>query len=889
MKNDNHQRVTNQATSVPSPKNDASVYKHDDSSAALGYKSSSRHLDRKAVRFGENDAQSDLDEMKRQLSNTSKMLDKATTLSGNRTEEDDILEQDMDDLKYRIRRVQDDIDYVSSGRPTYEKDQERRHLERELLYLMHERLPQLEDKMRKADERKKQTEREATRYRDYKNDRYRRYRDEDDYRRPRSRSSSRERYKSRYDDYEPEPRGYMRGTYSDKPAPESERGYERERSISMDRTPPPPPPPAPSSRVETSTKTPPPPPTTSPAPGLKSMSAEERKAYIQSEAQRRVQERLKALGVSSSEPDQSTSQDTVSERLEKDKKEAEEKAKKEDEARRIREEERQKRSDEEKSKRTGATPSPTPTPAPVSNVPKKGPPPPVPTRRGPPAPPVQPPQPPPSQSTQHSQPTQIPQPPQPPQISQRQVAQVDPEEEIHLKAIEERKAQRAARMAALEEEERQLAEAEARFKDRKAAFQSTNEQQSKSPSVPVPAQVPRAEPVSPSVPIPQAPPAPQVPRAEPVSPSVPIPQAPPAPQVPRAEPVSPSVPIPQAPPAPQVPRAVPTPSPAPISQSQPQVLPPVPKVETTPSPSANQPPIKEPSPQPAPPSQSVPVPSQPSYSTNPFMRLQQDGGNTRNIDSSGPNPFFQQQQSPSNLPPPVRKPEPEEPPKAPSPIAPIPTVPSTLTRDDDDDDWDNAKEISDEDSSDDEFSSRDRRDNLAKVLFGGMMPSSNSNTPPKSPSGESPTGPPPPPPPAPAPSSQPKVAPTPVSTGPADRSGLLSQIRGGASLKKAQTNDRSKPASSGGVIGDSAPPDHISDQPKDHSSSKVDNRQSVDWIGGLASEEGKKPESLLPSVSEDQEDSEYVKVPSITVDKVEESPIVESHNDPLDEFDLQKS
>ena len=312
-------------------------------------------------------------------------------------------------------------------------------------------------------------------------------------------------------------------------------------------------------------------------------------------------------------------------------------------------------------------------------------------------------------------------------------------------------------------------------------------------------------------------------------------------------------------------------------------------METTPSPSANQPPIKEPSPQPAPPSQSVPVPSQPSYSTNPFMRLQQDGGNTRNIDSSGPNPFFQQQQSPSNLPPPVRKPEPEEPPKAPSPIAPIPTVPSTLTRDDDDDDWDNAKEISDEDSSDDEFSSRDRRDNLAKVLFGGMMPSSNSNTPPKSPSGESPTGPPPPPPPAPAPSSQPKVAPTPVSTGPADRSGLLSQIRGGASLKKAQTNDRSKPASSGGVIGDSAPPDHISDQPKDHSSSKVDNRQSVDWIGGLASEEGKKPESLLPSVSEDQEDSEYVKVPSITVDKVEESPIVESHNDPLDEFDLQKS
>lgn len=231
--------------------------------------------------------------------------------------------------------------------------------------------------------------------------------------------------------------------------------------------------------------------------------------------------------------------------------------------------------------------------------------------------------------------------------------------------------------------------------------------------------------------------------------------------------------------------------------------------------------------------------------------------------------------------------------RIPSPIAPVPTVPksSHLTNDSDDDWGEDAQEKSDEeDNSDDEFSSRAKRDNLAKVLFGGMVGgSSGTSTPnagnetPTTPS-SAPQAPPAPAPPAPvapaAPSAPVAKAPS-VSSEPADRGSLLSQIRGGRSLKKSHTNDKSKPASGGGVIGDDAPPAHISDAPREHEmarepepepepvvedSSKKDNRQSVDWISNLATDVGVTQQTpKLDQVTEEHDD-DYVKVPAISVD-----------------------
>lgn len=552
LKNDNHQRIT--TPQIPSSRSDASIYKHDDDQAASStYKSSSRHLDRSNVRYSDNSPVSDLEDMKRELANTSAKLDKATTLSGNRTEEDDQLERDLDDLKYSIRRVQDDLDFVSSGRPTREKDQERRQLERELLYLMHDRLPEVEKRIQRAESRKKDTEREALRYRDYRNDRYRRFRDDDDdpyYRRP-SPDYPPSRRDRDYDDrsrggYEnPPARGYMRGTYDDRPPPEPIHPRV------ADKTPPPPPPVAQPKEVDTSAKSPPPAPSQSGSTNLRGMSTEARKNYIQNEAQRRVQERLKALGVSSGDETQG-GDETVAERLEREKKEAAERAQKEDEERSRKEQERVRRVEEEKAARN----PPPAQPVQAQATGKKAPPPPPSRRQAPPTP---------VSRTPSQQPPAVP-PAQPPAQPQH-----DPEEEM----LEQRRRAKEARMKALEDEERQLAEAERKFKERQARLQAEDEARqaasvpaappvpaSTTPaSIPTPASVPRAVPSPrPSIPTPvAAPPAP--------SPSVPIapiaPPAPVAPSPPSPQPVS----SPAAPPIPTAP-APPTaaPAPAPVSQ-----------------------------------------------------------------------------------------------------------------------------------------------------------------------------------------------------------------------------------------------------------------------------------------------------------------------------------
>jgi hypothetical protein len=140
-----------------------------------------------------------------------------------------------DDLRYRIKRSQDDLDYVSRGPRTLAKDDERRKLERELLHLTHEKLPDLEKRIEENQPRKDKEKREQ-----------------------------------------------MMGGGS-RPLP------------SWSTRPLPPLPPNP---PLDSDNPPPlaPPPRSIPTDRAK-MTKEERQAYLKTETQRRIQERMKALGV----------------------------------------------------------------------------------------------------------------------------------------------------------------------------------------------------------------------------------------------------------------------------------------------------------------------------------------------------------------------------------------------------------------------------------------------------------------------------------------------------------------------------------------------------------------------------------------------------------------
>ncbi|ELU37384.1 protein binding protein [Rhizoctonia solani AG-1 IA] len=195
LKNDTHTRATNAPTSRapqrsfhdagPTDRKDGTVYRHDDTDVK-GYKSAARHIDRSRVRFGDDSPSSDLADMKRQLENASKALDKAAA----RDQYEDDLDQEMDELKSEIRRVQDDLDYVSRGPRSVSKDEERRKLERKLLALMHERIPEVERKIEDRDRRRRDDDRDWARERDKRNQggSYRdRDRDRDDYDRDRDR------------------------------------------------------------------------------------------------------------------------------------------------------------------------------------------------------------------------------------------------------------------------------------------------------------------------------------------------------------------------------------------------------------------------------------------------------------------------------------------------------------------------------------------------------------------------------------------------------------------------------------------------------------------------------------------------------------------------------
>lgn len=742
---------------------DATAYKHNDSgTGGTTYKPSSRHLDRKSVRYAGEDPNAEIGDIRRQLQNTSAMLDKSNSEYEKRSEEDERLEQEVDDLKYRVKRLQEDIDYVSKGRRTAEKDGERRKLERELLFLMHEKLPELERRQEQREEERRQDERAGIRARDKRNDTHGRYEGREDDHSWLKGSYDRERRGSRDRDYG---RRDDRDRERDRRDSRDERDYRdsRDRSRERDYRPRSPPaarspPPAPTTAPALSAPPAPPKPTKTDVPNTKNMTPEERTAFIREQAQRRIQERLKALGVESASETPAVDR-SVEERLAQEKKEAEEKSKSAEEEQRAREQARQ-------ARLAGGNAAPTeepksPEPKSILKGAKAAPPPPASRGKQPPAPPTsrgaKAPVAPPIPAAATSAPNTVSVPVK--EEEDDEDAEFKRREEVIKKAKEDRR-RRLADLEREEEEERQREE------------QAASARKTKSPLPPT------------------------------------------------------------APPPPAAP--------------------------------------------PAPPAQGLAAPAS-GGGYNPFRKPSATGAPPTSTGSTpaagGFNPFFKPQNAASVTPSPVTSPPTSEvppaapfapPPPAPPAPPPAPPAPAQAPRSASaapaEDEWESIqeKEADSDDSSDDDdyATSRNHRRNLASALFGGLGGGSGGSPTISRPGSAAPKAPP--------------AALKNLGGGnpEAGRGALLSAIQGGARLKKAQTVV--KGASAGGkVIGDSAPPAHISETPREHpevaqreeesgGGRANANRQSVDWYAGLAADQshpagGYEPSPGMESTKEEVE------------------------------------
>ena len=857
---------------------DATVYKHTDEEPAGGYYTPrSRHLDRSAVRASsERDSPAaDLTDMKRQLENTARMLDRATEESALRTAEDDALDREMSDLKWKVKRVQEDLEYASRGPRSFRADEERRRLERELLELMHERVPAVEKKLAEREERRARQKREWDRERDRRNETFGRFddrdRDRDRYGSSYSHSDSRARYDSSYERDRVREGDYRddRSHVFDRDRSYRDRSHSRERNYDREhpRSPPaatrsPPPPPPAAAPVGIAKPPPAPPlPGKSPAPNVKNMTSEERRAFLQAEAQRRTAERMAALGLSPSSfsTPKPTLDTSTEDRLAREKKEAEERARAAEEAaaERARQRDERLRNERGGGTSTPAGPAAVASPPPAAATPKV--PPPVKPRAPAPPPPRKP------GVSVAARSTAAPAPPKPtPPVPAPTVPRAAPpsapraidseEEELHAReqALRKQKEERLARIRRLEEEERE--EEAQRQREEAARLQREQEETARK------AKQERLERLK-------------------------LMEEEEAAEAKREEDAREA-------------RRARTPAPASIAPPPAPVAPTVPPLPSAPPTGVTSPADRG--------------------KNNPFNRLISGGASpavpTSSPTNGGNNPFFRSQPdvpppiapnsatsatSPASAPPAPAPPAAVPPPASKSPAPPVVKTSYHTAPGDSEDEWGQEKDDDDDSSEDELNSSRDTRDRLARQLFSSILPpSSGPPRPPSAPAGanttskastptamSAPTPPPPPPsaPPAPAapvlavPAAPPAppipLAPpppavaAPVPTG--DRSALLGAIQSGARLRKTVTNDRSASAVSGRVLGDAGPPPHVSAAPTlpptgtSHSEDSTNSsRQSIDWYMGLAADQGThvSQEPSLPPMGEEDEDPVHKEV-----------------------------
>ena len=825
---------------------DATIYKYTDEEPTSVYKPKWRHVDRDAVRSrdDEDNPSADLKDLKRKLANTAQMFDRAADVNAQRTKEDEELSREMSDLNYRVKRIQEDLEFNSRGTQTTSRANERRRLERELLSLMHERIPDVERKIKDREERKEQERRQWARERDNANDRFGRYdrRDDnsrrDDRDRPYSRGEDRDRHYvdrnrpySRGEDRPSsrEGRPYSRGSNDREDRDTREATYDRPRSPPISRNVPPPPPATSSTR-----STPPVPSQISPSPSLAAMTPEQRRAYTQEQAKLRIQARMAKLGVIPPST-QSPLDTSVEDRLLQDKKEAEEKVKAAEKQAEERERARRERLDNEKALKEGrttpatpATPTPTLTsvaPAPKPPVPpptKTAPPPPKPRARNVPTPPVRAPAPAPTPA-RSPLPVSVakvtPSVPTPPPQAEPEFDPEDEElrarEEALRKAREEREKARQERAKKLKDiEERERAR-----RERERELQELEEQEATAARLEEEQFQQRMEAL----------------KTKP-TPNKPI--APPAITSPSTQTTSP------APPS------------LPSTPDLPSQAPAVPPAEK---------------------------------STNPFSRLLKEGssGSVSTSAAAIDNPWAKPETTRIAIVSPSRSPIPI------SANTSYQTAPSSAI----DDDWEDVKEKDDDDndSSDDELTTRSGRADIAQALFGNIRrpTSAGATSAPSTPSqtigNGGPAPPPPPPPPAPVAASATPVAPS------ANRGALFAAIQGGKALRPTKTVDKSGPELSGRVLGDVGPPSHIntSARPSSPPASvpaliisvppetsapsrpKTENRQSVGWFSERAADLGGSPVIVdkLPSTFEadESEESEPAPIPDVLVDEQRDS------------------